>query len=494
MTRAGDLPTLDPPSFEVFRREAHAMLDRMIDHIEQVPAGPVWQPMPPEVRGAFAAPLPRGETPFTEVHAEFERLVVPFTVGNTHPRFLGWVHGGGTPYGMIAELLAAGLNANVGGRDHAPVEVERQIVRWMRELFGFPGTATGIIVTGTSIANLFAVLVAKTKRLGRDTRVRGLIGEPTRLVAYTSDAAHSCVLRAMELSGLGSAALRRIPFARDHRMETAVLRETIRRDRAAGLTPFLVVGTAGTVDVGAIDDLATIAAVAKEEELWFHVDGAFGSLAILSPELAPKLAGLELADSLAFDFHKWGQVPYDAGFLLVRDGEAHRAAFASEAAYLTREARGVAAGEPWFADYGADLSRGFRALKVWFTLKTFGIDRLGATIAETCRLARVLEARVAGEPLLELLAPVALNIVCFRVRHEDATVADRLNRELVIDLQESGIAVPSTTRIDGKLAIRVAIVNHRCRERDLEILVDAIVARAAPGGAHVIHDSSSLAR
>jgi glutamate/tyrosine decarboxylase-like PLP-dependent enzyme len=224
------------------------------------------------------------------------------------------------------------------------------------------------------------------------------------------------------------------------------------------------------------------------------VDGAFGSLAILSPEHAPLLAGLELADSLAFDFHKWGQVPYDAGFLLVRDGEAHRAAFAAEAAYLSREARGVAAGEPWFADYGADLSRGFRALKVWVTLKTFGLDRLGATIGETCRLAKVLEARVAREPLLELLAPVALNIVCFRVRHDDDTVADRLNRELVIDLQESGIAVPSTTRIGGRLAIRVAIVNHRCSEADLTILVDAVLARAQPGGAHAIHDDSSLAR
>jgi aromatic-L-amino-acid decarboxylase len=486
--------SLDPPSFATFRREAHAMLDAMIDHLEEVPNGPVWRPMPPEVRGAFAAPLPRGETALMDVHAELQRLVVPYVVGNTHPRFLGWVHGGGTPYGMMAEMIAAGLNANVGGRDHAPVEMERQIVRWMRELFGFPETATGILVTGTSIANLYAVLVAKTKRLGRDTRVRGLTGETTRLVAYTSDAAHSCVLRALELSGIGSAALRRIPFDRDQRMELPVLRAAIARDREAGLTPFLVVGTAGTVDVGAIDDLTALAAIAKEESLWFHVDGAFGSLAILSPEHAPLLAGLELADSLAFDFHKWGQVPYDAGFLLVRDGEAHRAAFAAEAAYLTREARGVAAGEPWFADYGADLSRGFRALKVWVTLKTFGLDRLGATIGETCRLAKVLEARVAREPLLELLAPVALNIVCFRVRHVDDTVADRLNRELVIDLQESGIAVPSTTRIGGRLAIRVAIVNHRCSEADLTILVEAILARAQPGGAHAIHDDSSLAR
>jgi aromatic-L-amino-acid decarboxylase len=474
----GTLPTLDPPSFEAFRKEAHAMLDHMIDHLERSPSGPVWRPMPAEVRESFHAPVPWDETPLADVHADFQRLVLPYGTGNTHPRFLGWVHGGGTPTGMIAEMLAAGLNANLGGRDHAPIEVERQIVRWMRELFGFPERASGILVTGTSMANFLAVLVAKTKRLGRETRERGLVGETTKLVAYASTVTHGCVQRAMEMSGLGSAALRKVPITADHRIDQSALREAVARDRAVGLTPFLVVGNAGTVDIGAIDDLSALAELAEQEDLWFHVDGAFGSLAVFSKELAPKLAGIERADSIACDFHKWAQVPYDAGFLLVRDGEAHRAAFASEPAYLARETRGLAGGSPWFTDFGADLSRGFRALKVWFTLRTFGITRLGETIAETCRLARLLEARIAREPRLELLAPVPLNIVCFRVRHDDPAEADRLNRDIVIDLQESGIAVPSTTRIDGKLAIRVAIVNHRSRERDLDIVVDAILARA----------------
>ena len=475
--------TLDPPSYEAFRRDAHMMLDHMLDHLEQVPSGPVWRPMPPDVRNAFHAPVPWTGTAFTDVHAEFERLVVPYGTTNIHPRFLAWVQGGGTPYGMVAEMLAAGLNANVGGRDHAPVEVERQIVRWMREIFRFPASATGILLTGSSMANFLAVVVAKTRRLGKETRERGLAAESARLVAYTSAAAHSCVQRGMELSGLGSAALRRVPFGPDHRIDLALLRAAITSDRAAGLTPFLVVGNAGTVDIGAIDDLSALAAIAREEELWFHVDGAFGSLAVFSPALAPALDGLELADSLACDFHKWAQVPYDAGFLLVRDGEAHRAAFASEAAYLTRETRGLGAGDPWFTDYGPDLSRGFRALKVWFTLKTFGIARLGEMIAETCRLARVLEARVAREPILELLAPVALDIVCFRARHEDPSVVEHINREIVFELQEQGIAALSTTRIDGKLAIRVAIVNHRCTEADLEVVAAAVVERARRLGA-----------
>jgi glutamate/tyrosine decarboxylase-like PLP-dependent enzyme len=246
----------------------------------------------------------------------------------------------------------------------------------------------------------------------------------------------------------------------------------IARDRAVGLDPFLVVASAGTVDIGAIDDLAAIAELCREEELWFHVDGAFGALAMLAPELAPLLEGIEHADSIALDFHKWGQVPYDAGFLLVRDGEKHRDAFAAPAAYLRRETRGLAAGSSWPCDLGVDLSRGFRALKTWFTLKTYGVDKLGAVIARCCALARYLQARIEAEPRLELLAPVNLNIVCFRYRAADA---DTVNGEIVVGLQESGIAAPSTTILDGKLAIRAAIVNHRTDVCDIDRLVAGVL-------------------
>src|SRR5262249_20986675 len=261
------------------------------------------------------------------------------------------------------------------------------------------------------------------------------------LTAYTSQAAHGCISRAMDIAGLGSGALRQIGVDQNHRIDVAALRRQIATDREIGLNPFLVVGSAGTVDIGAIDDLAALAALCREEKLWFHVDGAFGALGILSPVIAPRLAGIESADSIALDFHKWGQVPYDAGFLLVREGERHRDAFAAPAAYLRRETRGLAGGSHWPCDYGPDLSRGFRALKTWFTLKTFGTDRLGAVIARCCALASHLEARILAEPRLELLAPVGLNIVCFRYRTEDA---DKVNGEIVVSLQESGIAAPST--------------------------------------------------
>jgi glutamate/tyrosine decarboxylase-like PLP-dependent enzyme len=250
------------------------------------------------------------------------------------------------------------------------------------------------------------------------------------------------------------------------------LRARIELDRDAGLRPFLVVGSAGTVDIGAIDDLAALSALCRERQLWFHVDGAYGALGILSPLLAPRLAGLEHADSIALDFHKWGQVPYDAGFLMVRDGDRHRETFSAPAAYLRREAGGLAAGSSWPCDLGPDLSRGFRALKTWFTLKTYGTEKLGAMITRTCALAAYLEARILAEPRLELLAPVQLNIVCFRYRAADA---DKINGDIVIDIQESGIAAPSTTVLDGQLAIRAAIVNHRTDTCDIDALISAVL-------------------
>jgi aromatic-L-amino-acid/L-tryptophan decarboxylase len=464
--------TLDPKDWDEFRAQAHRMLDDMIDYIASVRDRPVWQPIPEAVRARFRERLPRQASDLGEVYRTFADYVAPYATGNVHPGFMGWVHGGGSAVGMLAEMLAAGLNANLGGRDHVPIEVERQIVQWMREMFAFPDTASGIFVTGTSMANLMAVLVARTAALGKLVRQHGIGNDGALLTAYTSKAAHGCISKATDIAGFGSDALRCIGIDRSHRIDVGALRAQIARDRESGLTPFLVVGSAGTVDIGAIDALDELAALCAEENIWFHVDGAFGALGILSPALAPVLTGIERADSIALDFHKWGQVPYDAGFLLVRDGERHRDAFAAPAAYLRRETRGLAAGSPWPCDLGPDLSRGFRALKTWFTLKTYGIEKLGAVVTRTCALAGYLEARILAEPRLELLAPVNLNIVCFRYACDDA---DKINGEIVVDVQESGIAAPSTTVLDGRLAIRAAIVNHRTDVCDIDALIAAVL-------------------
>jgi glutamate/tyrosine decarboxylase-like PLP-dependent enzyme len=471
---AEEQKTLDPADWAGFRAQAHCMLDDMLGYIETIRQRPVWQPIPDEARARFRTAAPQKGEELAEIHAEFMRDVLPYALGNVHPGFMGWVHGGGTPVGMVAEMLSGGLNANLAGRDQIPVEVERQVSEWVREIFGFPHGASGLFVTGTSMANLIAVVIARDAALGYQVRAGGVAAVPRRLTAYASTAVHSCVTKAMDIAGLGSDALRLIPVDSRYRIDLKALATAIEQDRAAGFTPFLVVGTAGTVDTGAIDDLAGMAEICRREKLWFHVDGAFGALARLAPDIAPKLDGMERADSVAFDFHKWGQAPYDAGFILVRDGEAHQQAFVLPVAYLARAERGLAAGPPWPSDFGPDLSRGFRALKVWFTLKVLGTERLGAAISRSCALARYLEGRIKSTPELELMAPVELNIVCFRYRAEDS---DRVNAEIAIRLQESGVVAPSTTRIEGRTAIRAAIVNHRTSRAEMDALVEGTLSQ-----------------
>jgi glutamate/tyrosine decarboxylase-like PLP-dependent enzyme len=374
---------------------------------------------------------------------------------------------------MLAEMLSAGLNANLGGRDQMPLEVERQIGLWMRELFGWPDTSAGLFVTGSSAANLMGVLVARTKALGVASRVSGVVAGQPQLTAYAAKSAHGCIASAMEMCGLGTQALRLVAVNAQGQMDVDALSLMIAADRAAGFQPFFVAATAGTVDIGAIDPLAQVADIAKREGLWFHVDGALGALGMMSPAVAPKLKGIELADSMALDFHKWGQVPYDAGYFLARNGADQIDTFASSAAYLARHTRGLAAGSPWPCDMGPDLSRSFRALKTWFTFVCHGTDKLGAVISHSCALAQYMKQRIEDSPELELMAAVELNIVCYRFCSDNA---NEINGEIVVLLHESGIAVPSTSSIDGHTVIRAALVNHRTVAADVDALLEATLS------------------
>jgi aromatic-L-amino-acid decarboxylase len=471
---------LDPKDWNAFRALSHAALDDAIDYLENVRERPVWQEVPDDVRERLSSPMPIDPTPLGDVYGEFVRDVLPYPTGNIHPRFFGWVHGSGTPSGALAELLAATMNSNVGGRNHGAVYVERQVIGWFRDLFGMPPEASGVLTVGTSAANFLAVLVARTRALGPSVREHGLFGAE-RLVGYASSATHGCIGRAFEMAGLGSASLRVLSADSLHRLDPGEVARAVAEDRARSLRPFLIVGNAGTVDVGAIDPLDELADLAARENMWFHVDGAFGAAAILAPNLAPLLRGIERADSIAFDFHKWLHAPYDAGCILVRDGELHRATFAWTPSYLMRMPRGPASGAPWFTDFTMDLSRGFRALKIWFLMKEQGARAIGAAIEENVRQARALGDAIDSDDRLELLAPVQLNVVCFRYRVPGMSDGelDRFNDELVLRLQESGIAVTSSTNVGSRRAIRVNITNHRTRDEDLAILVDALKRLAA---------------
>jgi glutamate/tyrosine decarboxylase-like PLP-dependent enzyme len=479
--------TLDPRTpgeWASFRTLAHRMVDDMLAHLADLHEQPAWREMPEDVRTALAGPVPRAGIGADAAYDRFLREVLPYPSGNLHPRFFGWVQGNGTPLGMMADMLAAGLNPHMAGFNQAPALVEERVLGWLAELLGMPG-ASGVLVTGGTMANTLGLAVARyarTREAGVDLRERGLqawsdVAPLAPLVFYGSDETHGWARKASELLGLGDRAFRRVPVDADYRIDIGALAERLAADRAAGLLPFCVIGTAGTVNTGASDDLVALADLCRREHLWFHVDGAFGALAYLSDTLRPRVAGLERADSLGFDLHKWGYLPFECACILVRDPEIHRATFAAPAPYLAASTRGVIAGGLPFADRGLDLTRGFKALKVWLSLLADGVDRLVRLIEQNVVQAVYLAERVRAEPDLEILAPVPLNIVCFRFAPADAPPAllDATNQELLLRLQERGIAVPSSTVLQGRLALRVCIVNHRTRRHDLDQLVDAVI-------------------
>jgi len=468
--------SLDPQDWESLQGLGHRMLDDLFEHMRTSRDRPVWRPMPDKVRSAFRAPLPHEGRPAEAVYQSFLEDILPYNMGNDHPRFWGWVMGNGTPLGMLADMLASGLNPNMGGGDHAAVEVERQVLDWCKAMFDWPQTASGLLVSGGSVANLIALAVARNARAGFDVRRDGLMSGRPQLTFYTSTEQHSSVERAVEVLGIGAAALRQIPVDDAYRLDITALETQIQADLEMGMRPICLVGSAGTTNTGAVDPLGALADVAEKYDLWFHVDGAFGALAYLAPGGEERLKGLDRADSLAFDMHKWFYLPFEIGCTLVKDAEAHRRTFAAHPDYLEKTTRGPASGEIWFGDYGIQLTREFRALKAWMAFQTYGVDQIGRVIDQNLRQAAYLGRQIEASQSLELLAPIDLNVVCFRFVDPSIEPADlnAFNQELLIRLQESGAAVPSNTMLKGRFALRCAITNHRSRDADFDLLLETV--------------------
>lgn len=472
--------TLDPRTaqeWDALRALGHQMIDDMFGYLQTLRERPVWQPIPAEVKATLKAGIPHAPEGAQAAYEEFLTTVLPYPIGNIHPRFWGWVVGTGTATGALSEFLGSVLNSNIGGAEQIGSYVEMQVINWCKEMIGYPADGSGILVSGASMANLVGLTVARNVKAGYDIRQQGITDAPRRMMFYASVEVHSCIPRAVEVLGLGRDSLRLIPADSNFEMDLTALESAIAADRAAGHQPVCVIGTAGTVNTGAFDNLAAIADLCARENLWFHVDGAFGALAAIAPSLRHLTAGMDRADSLAFDVHKWMFVNYEAGVAIIRSKDLHHKTFNTMPDYLTHGDRGAASGELWFGEYGIQLSRGFRALKVWMSLKEHGIDKYARIIEQNVEQARYLAERVDESPELERLAPVPLNIVCFRYRTPEMNDVqlDALNDELVIRLQEGGVALASSTRIHGRLCVRPSATNHRSTLADFDVLVNEVI-------------------
>lgn len=479
MSPTENLPdqNLDPKDWEAMRTLGHQMVDDLIDYWAGIREQKIWRPIPEEVKEVFDQPIPeQGQSP-EEVYREFKEYIFPYNKGNVHPRFFAWIQGTGTPMGTFGDLLASGMNPNTAIGEHSAMYVDRQVVNWCKELMNFPSEASGILVSGGSMANITALTVARNSFGEEKIRQKGLKAASGQLLIYCSVETHSCIQKAAEIIGLGTDSVRKIGVNERFELDVELLKAQLENDLQVGFLPFCLVGTAGTVNTGAIDPMVELLEISRAYGLWFHVDGAYGALGKLDPNYADALRAIEEADSLAFDLHKWLYVPYEVGCTLIRDAKKHRDSFAITPNYLLQEKRGLSGGLDSINNYGFELSRGFKALKVWMSIKEHGRAKYAAMIAQNNRHAAYLAELVEENPYLELTAPLSMSITCFRMIQpgwgEEALQA--LNKEILLRLQEEGIASPSSTLLNGKYTLRIANVNQRTQREDMELLVREVL-------------------
>jgi aromatic-L-amino-acid decarboxylase len=457
----------------------YQVVDLIAESLGSIDRGPVFRPLPPEIAVSLSSQaLPQKGTPPEALLADFRERVLPYPLGNGHRRFWGWVNSPPAVIGVFADALAAAMNPSVAGGNHAAVHLEHGVLAWFKEILGFPAESGGLLVSGGSVANLIGLAVARHDRAGFAVRSDGLQGEHQKLTVYTSLEGHSCVRKAVELLGIGSANLRVIAVDEAFRIDLGALEAAIENDIAAGHRPLAVVASAGTVNTGAIDPLAEVAALCRRHGAWFHVDGAYGAPAVLSRRYGQELAALGLADSIAVDPHKWLSVPIEAGLVLVRDAAAMRDSFSLVPAYLRTDDDPNGVGGPvWFSEFGIQQTRGFRALKVWMALQETGVEGYRTAIDHQIELAERLSAGVERAADMALIAS-GLSVVCFRFTPPeiagDEEALDALNRELLRRLQLGGEAFLSGTVLRGRFALRACIVNYKTREEDIDRVVDLV--------------------
>ena len=483
---------------EAFRHAGHRLVDQLAELLASIPSRPVTHgEAPAAVRAALGLgrPLPEHGTAAAPLLEETAKRLFDHSLFNAHPRFFGYITSSPAPIGVLGDLLASALNANVGGWMLSPAatEVERETVRWIAELIGVPGDTAGVLVSGGNMANLVCFFAARAAMAPWNVREQGVgPAGAQKLRVYTSAETHTWIQKAADLSGLGTDAIRWIPTDAQQRMDMAALVRQLDADAAAGDRALMVIGTAGSVSTGAVDPLPAIAALCRERKLWFHVDGAYGALAAAVDDAPADLRALGAADSVAVDPHKWLYAPIEVGCALVRDAEKLRAAFSYRPPYYHFEEQEVN-----YVDFGPQNTRGFRALKVWLALKQAGAEGYRRMIGDDMRLSRAMAAAVAAHPEMELFTQ-ALSIATFRFVPQDlksraseprvAEYLDELGRELLDASQKRGEAFVSNAVIGGRHVLRACIVNMNTRLADVEALPGILVrhgreldARMRPG-------------
>jgi aromatic-L-amino-acid/L-tryptophan decarboxylase len=467
------------PSGDEIRAWSNSITQFMIDYLGDLRDRPVYRHTSSrEIRDGLDPALPTKGTDFDALLKVFRDTIVPFSRQNAHPRMFGYVQSPGTPLGAFADLLASTLNANltIWRSAPAPVELERLTIDWIRQILGFNAGAGGLFVSGGSMANLIGIAMARQTKDDSSGRLR----------MYASRETHFSVAKAAALLGIGRENVRNVAVDERFRIRLDDLVAKISADLEAGYVPFCVVANAGTVNTGAVDPLTDIREIADRFQLWMHVDGSYGAFAVLAESARKLFAGMEQADSIALDPHKWLYLPVDVGCIIYRNPEMARAAFAHEAEYTRMF--GEEADEAFVCwDYGPELSRRFRALKVWMLLKGVGLDSLGAAIESNLACARYLESMVRASDDFEMVAPVQLSIFCFRhvpvqLRNQSPKAIDGFNERLLVAVQRDGSSYLSNATLGGRFALRGCVLNYRTTLHDMEILLDDLrrVAKSLP--------------
>ena len=458
----------------------YQVVDLIADHLTSLPDGPVFRPFPSEMaKDYLSSSVPEHGTDWEEILKTFATDIGRFPFGNGHPRFYGWVNSPPTVVAIFAEALAAAMNPSCAGGNHAAIYVERQVADWFRQILCFPPGAMGLLVSGGSAAALMALAAARQKNCGFDVRESGLNGLNTHVVFYRTAEVHGCYQKAIELMGFGRGSIATVKQDFEMRMVPSALEEAIVTDRSAGRRPIAVIASAGTVNTGAIDPLNDIADICERHGIWLHVDGAYGAPAILTDRYAEELSAISRADSVALDPHKWLSIPVEAGFVIVRDASNLREAFSLVPPYLQTEgaADGVG-GLPWYSEYGFQQTRGFRALKVWMSIRYHGLAGYRSSIERDIEHAEYLVSLLKSSGDFEVFEPQSLSIVCFRYKPHgvvlDAASIDRMNKEILLKVQLGGKAFISSTLINDRFWLRACIVNPRATRADIHILVETL--------------------